>query len=462
MSLLSRFRRRLPRFTGMRPTANPPGPLREFIYLDEVSVYSILASRRGSIATEFTESQTASLNNDISGSVAGGFGLASAEIGAKVQSGEVRGSQVLRKATIQTSFKELYDIERGELAMGPPRCVCIPTVNTLTGLEAMLDSLTLDGLVLDSRKIRRGDLLEVEVELEADPIFHMVTVISAFRELIEDKDDLFGHATTRQLAETHSIAQVLEILLAGLVPIRGRLIDYEWARIADREVILHRELLSNMSEERQIESWPVFVVGVAQRDLFWKDIRRVLFSEARYTVYCRLAKSCVSDKWHPVTMADMFSGIAPSFGEQVGRLSEIAKNALTGVAREQSAVAGRGYGSGEQMVRDYVTLLVDHHCGSIKADFIDALIRDLELPSGWMNSVDGRRRVFREVTRRIDETLEVETPSKIAHDLRSAALSNMTLGQMLSTTASGEGDRSAAPTLPGERYLDTEIIAIYW
>ena len=32
---------------------------REFVYLDEISVLSILSSRKGGIATEFTEKQTA-------------------------------------------------------------------------------------------------------------------------------------------------------------------------------------------------------------------------------------------------------------------------------------------------------------------------------------------------------------------------------------------------------------------
>jgi hypothetical protein len=36
---------------------NEKGMLREFVYLDEVSVYSLIASRLGPIAAEFTDTQ---------------------------------------------------------------------------------------------------------------------------------------------------------------------------------------------------------------------------------------------------------------------------------------------------------------------------------------------------------------------------------------------------------------------
>ena len=57
-----------------RPRPNPTEPLREFVYLDEVSVYSLLASRKSGVATQFTDSQTASLNSELGGSLKIGFG----------------------------------------------------------------------------------------------------------------------------------------------------------------------------------------------------------------------------------------------------------------------------------------------------------------------------------------------------------------------------------------------------
>ena len=72
----------------------------------------------------------------------------------------------------------------------------------------------------------------------------------------------------------------------------------------------------------QPEAYPAFLVGVAQSDLFWKDIRRVLFSQARYTVFCRLATSGLTDRWGPVKMADVFSGITSDFDEMIWGLGD--------------------------------------------------------------------------------------------------------------------------------------------
>ena len=312
MSLSSRLGAWLRRLKPQKDPENPAGLLREFVYLDEVSVYSILASRKGAIATEFTESQTASLNSDVGGSVSVGFGGTKAKIDSKMQAGRVQGSQVLRKAIIQTSFKELYDIERASLALSPPAPDSVPTVKAVSDIEETLNPLATDSWLLDPSAIRRGELLEVEVELEADPIFRMASVITTLRELMEGNEELFGHAITTQLPQMRSMAQVLEGLLVGLVPIRGRLVDYASASIGGRDVLIHRSVLDQINPDARPETQTAYVVGVAERDLFWKDIRRILFSNARYTVFCRLATEGLADRWHPVKVADVLVGIVPA------------------------------------------------------------------------------------------------------------------------------------------------------
>lgn len=52
---------------------------------------------------------------------------------------------------------------------------------------------------------------------------------------------------------------------------------------------MHEQLLLNSPAFAGLERWPIFVVGVTERDQYWKDIRRVLFSKSRYTVFARLA-----------------------------------------------------------------------------------------------------------------------------------------------------------------------------
>ena len=463
MSIVSRFRGWLRRRRQRRDLRNAQGQLREFVYLDEVSVYSILASRKGGIPTEFTESQTASLNSEVGGALGVGFGATKAKLDSKVKAGHVQGSQVVRKAIIQTSFKELYDIERDALALSPPHAGSVPTVNTVADLERDLDRLSDEGWLFDPGAMHRGEILEVEVELEADPIFRMASVIATIREIVEDNERLFEQAITTGLSDMRSMAQVLESLLVGLVPIRGRLVDYKWSNIGGRDVLIHRSLLDQMHVDARPIANSVFVVGVVQRDLFWKDIRRVLFSGAQYTVFCRVAVSGLADSWRPIKVADVLAGIVPRFDELVGEFSEAARVAMAGAYASPTSVA-QGADCEMQAIRKYAALLIGHHGGTLDPETIDELIHDISREGGWLDSVDGRRAVFGEVTRRVDAAIEVETSREVAYEFRRTVTSDKrALDGTVGPQATTGREREPAPDPRRlERFMDAEIVAIYW
>ena len=463
MSITSRLRDWLRRLKLKQVPGKSAGLLREFIYLDEVSVYSLLASRKGGITTEFTESQTASLNSDVGGSLSVGFGGTKAKLDSEIRAGHVQNSQVLRKAIIQTSFKELYDIERVSLALSSPDADCIPTVDAVADLEMRFDPLAKDGWLVDPCDIRRGELLEVEIELEADPIFRMASVITTLRDLMEDNEHLFGHEITALLPQMRSMAQVLEGLIFGLVPIRGRLVDYNAITIGGREVLIHRLLLERIPSGTRPTTYPAFVVGVVQRDLFWKDIRRVLFSQAQYTVFCRLAIGGMSDRWHPVKVADVLAGIVPQFDELIREFSEMARRAITAAYDASPRSVDQDAHSGAGLISAYVELLVKHHDGTLESDVIDDVIQSTSPEHDWLSSVDGRRPVFAAVTQRVDKALGVGTSSEDAYHLREAAMRNAGLPRTLAPQASNGLGHDTVP-VPGshERFLDAEIIAIYW
>ena len=463
MTIMSRLRKWLRRLKPQHVPVKPAGLLREFVYLDEVPVYSILASRKGGIATEFTESQTASLNSDVGSSLSVGLGGTKAKHDSEIRAGHVQSSQVLRKAIIQTSFKELYDIERASLALRTPDDDCIPKIDAAADLEERFDSLAKDGWLVDPCEIRRGELLEVEIDLEADPIFRMVSVITTLRDLMEDNEHLFGNEITAQLPQMRSMAQVLEGLIFGLVPIRGRLVDYKSIRIDGREVLIHRLLLEQISSDTRPTIYPAFVVGVVQRDLFWKDIRRVLFSQSQYTVFCRLAIGGMSDSWHPVKVADVLAGIVPQFDELIREFSEIARRSIIAEADASPTLVGQDAHAGASLICAYVELLVKHHDGTLEPDVIEDVIQSTSPEHDWFSSVDGRRPVFAEVTKRVDKALGVETSSEDAYHLRQLVMCNVELSRMqVPQASSGPGHDAVSVPDSRERFLDAEIIAIYW
>ena len=258
-----------------------------------------------------------------------------------------------------------------------------------------------------------------------------------------------------------SIGRMLESLLAGLVPIRGRLIDSESVRLGGHELLVHRSILAQIPFDQLPENCPVFVVGVAQRDLFWKDIRRVLFSAAQYSVFCRLSVSGLTDQWRPVKLMDVLAEVHPLLGEQIGGLGETALHAMETAA--DAARIGPNRDDRERAVAArYLTLLEDHHGRRLDPGVAESILDKAGRHGGWLENVDSRRPVLGEMTRRFDEALGVETGKERACDLRVAALVDCDLGLGGELTPQVVSPMPRAGRPPAARFLDSEIVAIYW
>lgn len=464
MSLFKRFGAWLNRRSQARAVSDLSGTRREFVYLDEVSVYSLLASHKGAIATEFNDSQTTSLNSEIGGSMGGGFGVAKAEVRSRIEDTQSRTSQVLRKATIQTSFKELHELERPALALagvGARDNSRTPNVRSCSDLERDLELHLSAGRVIDPQSLCRGDLIEVEIVLEAHPIFRVSAIITTIREILDENAQMFSAENVDQLAEMRSVGRLLESLLAELVPISGILVDFRVTEIGGRDYLVHRDLFSQFDEPADTALRDAVVVGVAQRDLFWKDIRRVLFSGSRFTVFCRLAGEGIQDRWRPIKLMDVLNDIHPVFGEQIGDLGETALHAMevaVGASQPTDAPTGEGQ---DALLRRYITMLTDSHGRQLDPDQVTDLIAAVKRPTDWAETVDGRRSVLKDVTSGVDAALDVATSPESACHLRMVAA----LDSWPSHSGSDQSrasEQSPAPDRAAVRFLDTEIIAIYW
>ena len=436
------------------------GKLREFVYLDDVSVYSILASRKGAIDDVFTDTQTASLSSDVGASLSAGFPGTQAKIGSRLQTAQGQGSQVVRKATIQTSFKQLYELESPSLAFRPADDDHMPSVKTISDLEALLDSRGNGNWLIDPANIRRGQLLEVEVKLQADPIFRIASVMTAMHDLIGDNKLLFENVVNlQQLRQIGEMSRMLEDLMVGLIPIRALLVDYVSVPIGRRDILVHQGLLNKITAQDCLGTSPVSLVGVAEHNLFWKDIRRVLFGDGQYTVFCRLATGGLSNRWRPVKLADVLGDLVPHFDELISQCSEQASIAMRTAADQSLAGTDPENSVSEKVIDVYSGLLLKHHQGTQSPE-----IRALIPPNDdWLSSVDDRRRVLAQVTSHIESALGVTTPGNVAYELRLEAMRRAGVETTLPspTLAAHMQPVPAGPSGEG-KFLDAEIIAIYW
>jgi hypothetical protein len=297
-----------------------PAELREFVYLDEVSVLSLISSRLGPVVSELTDTLSNSFKSEISGTVGANTPVIKSGIASKLEASQSSGLQVLRKANIQTTFKELVTYESDNLVIANDHLATRSPI--ITGGLADLDRLISSGvhprLIVDTDDLDRGRLIEVVVELEADHTFKMSAVVSAIVALAETHPALA--ASLGDFDKASAVSQILGELLVGLVPIRGRVLDYQVFSRGDKRYLIHRQLCQQLPPSEQAMLEPLTVVGVTEKDSYWRDIRRVLFAASSFTVLCRISRKGLSSQWNAVKLADVLSGLLPDFAQHLTSL----------------------------------------------------------------------------------------------------------------------------------------------
>jgi hypothetical protein len=430
-------------------------PLREFVYLDEVSVYSLVASRIGAVATEFSETEIASLQTDVAASAGASVpGVAKAEMKSRIGTTQTQQAQVVRKALVQTTFRDLYEYEQERLRLTPVAATSAPRIR---GEGDLFSSDDFAPWAVRSRALARGDLIEAEVELGADAIFRTSAVVSAITEIVYESPELRA-AAGADLEQISAMARVIERLLVGLVPLRGRVVDFDVAASGvGEEWVAHSSVLDQLSATRDVTRLPLFVVGVAEEGLFWKDVRRVLFSNSRYRVLCRLARPGTQRTWTPVKLVDVLGDFAPDLATELRDAT-----ASISAAASQAAVTGPSPSVTERLhdaLTAYATELAPHYEGGITPQQLEQAVVEAAAGVRGEATLEERRRVFAQVTEFIEQALSVTVDPVVAAQLRHAAW--MEADPALRVTDLGTHTEARTPH-QDERYLDVEFVAIYW
>lgn len=275
------------------------GPIREFVYLDEVSVRSMLASIKGPLEVESTSTETRGSESIIEGTAGAGFGVSKAEIRAQQAAIRGSGNQVLRRTLIQADFRNLMDVTaarrlfRGDREGGSSEAES-------DAMQRLLELRAAGRAVADSELVR-GALVELEIEVAVDPVYQASEVVGVMMDIIREDTKTFGVSNFDQISAG---ARMLTKILAGLVPVRCGLTSHVAVDVDDATWLVERSAVSDL-KSLGAEIREVTVVGVAEADLFWKDPRRVLFSKSRYTALCRIGMEGLQPDWVPIKMSQM-------------------------------------------------------------------------------------------------------------------------------------------------------------
>ncbi len=255
--------------------------------------------------------------------------LATAKAGSAFKSDQSRSLQIVRQSVVQSQFKLLYDSERHDMTLRAVEVSAAGRVfDSVDAILAAAPELTSTDGVIDVNSVKRGDLAEVCVRLDPDPVFAFSAAVSSMSDLVKDYQQELRLSGT-DFGTVSALNDVLERLLIGLVPVRARVVEYVLIEGVESDYWIRRSLLTSksLSDPRVSE---IDVVAVTDGALYWRDLRHVLFLSAPYTVLCRVKASRFADDWNPVKMLDILDGIAPGindnlstvFGFDVGHLRE--------------------------------------------------------------------------------------------------------------------------------------------
>ncbi|MFT4263392.1 MAG: hypothetical protein QM572_08430 [Nocardioides sp.] len=443
-----RDRRRAKRAKKVIDTARP---LREFVYLDEVSLTSLLVSQRDTIPEHVTSGRSVSEQAEMSAKASVGAVAAKAESATRYQTANSSSVESSRKAVVQTLFNELRDdaklpIALRDDAVGP---VSIP-----------VDSATEDGGHRGWRgeDLLRGQLIELEVVLEVDPVFKLGTMVSEFSAMAAEYPQMAGPAGLAMLDEIEPVKKVLDRLLAGLIPIRATACNFVVATVDGHEYVVRSSTASELGAPVR----PLEIVGVTEHIGYWKDIRRVLFSSGQFKLLCRVARPGLHETWTPVKVAHLFGDVAPSLVDQIDTLSKAGTTGLDGLATGQSHLA---------LVRALAAY----------ADQIASMTKQDRRPSAAVELIEIAARVSdeaspsaqRQAFAAVRELIVAGNPDSAPtpeQDLDARRIARQLAGLPVlpggSVVATADSTPELVADAPGDtdvaKLIDVEVVAIYW
>lgn len=451
MSWLKRFKRWLLRETpsAIFDRELTKNPLREFVYLDEVSLQSLLSSKKGemtsSTSTQMTESVEAEIRSSAS---AGTTGIGKAEFGSRFQTQNSSTLQTAKKATVQSWFRELDKVPMLR-ALETVRQVQPFKSNTeLTGCDNHSISICADALA-------RGDVVEFRVRLAADPIFHLVTLVSEFKAMAEAYPTMMAEiGGLEQFNEIEGISRVLQRLLAGLVPVRARVLDYVVVKIDNTEYVVHVDAIRDL----EIEYKPLEIGCVTELVAYWKDIRRVLFSDAEFTMLCRVAKDGIQKTWTPIKLADLLKKLVPDLSAQMDNAARFMFDA----SRRETVVADTKPPF-RRVLENYTTTF----SVEMSVDFteqqqvkINRKIDDFEQTGPMVSEQSDTLKAFGGF---LSDLSKQEIEPQKALELREEARRTSDFPYFAPPSAgSTPVPRHFDDTSDDERFLDVEVVAMYW
>lgn len=327
--------------------------VREFVYLDEISVRSLLASTgEGGIPAETVEQdvRTTRKKRGSSGSLSAGA--------VKVEGNEETEREV------QTSVEERrnYDLTQSKFT----RLHNSDAVNTKLSLTQVQNEIENDVFTgLPTANLVRGDIIEVRVDISANLLFRLYQVMDYFGDTLEGELD----------PETKEDLQLIELSLGDAIPIVGTAIDY---RVVEEDGEKTIELTSTINEDEVDNVYDLKFVTLLDINNLWADPIHTLFNNDEFVMYCRV-EDVNLDAWHPLKVTRAIGSLsqdaADDFNREIVRGLEGMRNQLSEMKGLEDWSNGQVFGVAQD-IATYSERLAEEYDVTISENDQHQLIQD--------------------------------------------------------------------------------------
>jgi hypothetical protein len=311
----------------------------------------------------------------------------------------------------------------------------------------------IEGRAISSEDLTRGKLMELEIVLAADPVFHASEAAALILDIVREDTEVFGVADSMTMSQISAGTRMLSKVLAGLVPIRCQLVSH--ARVSlDRNAWLVRREEANALKDRSsaLKVEDVILTGVAESTSFWRDSRRVLFSGSRFRVLCRLADDGFQDSWDAIKL----SGVLKIRDVNLGSLLRGAAYTIVSDAPVGAAPASEEMSQYVEIFDRYVRDL--SRLAGVTLDLESALL--MAKPSNPGSNPALIVDWFRAMVEPLEEHILAHSSESVTREDLSGLRMEAILAILNKSSSADHPDGSQEP----ERglFLETEIIAVYW
>lgn len=327
--------------------------LREFVYLDEISVRSLLASTgEGGIVSETVDEE---MRRRRSGSSAGGSVSAGpASVNAKVsEESEHRTTTVETRNydLIQSKFTRLYksDAVKKKLSLDQISIEDEPVDDPFSGLA--------------TSELARGDVVELRVNLSANLLFRLYRTIDYFADTFEDQVD----------SETEEMLELIGSSLGNRIPVVGKAVDYKVIDEEDEKII---KLSAELDNDETEDAEDLEIVTLLNLDSLWVDPIQTLFNNDRFVVYCRVEDVDIN-RWYPLKVTRAINSLSKPAAENLNQefergLQEV-RSKLSGIRSFTDWSTG-SIAQWSQDIEQYTESLEDEYGQDVSEDEQEQLI----------------------------------------------------------------------------------------